>query len=514
MRKGGEFDMKRHFKVNRKIHKYGLTIGIAFIVLIFCSAALGIDKPGLVVNIYPDEANPELSVSLGQPIKLIMVIKNDTNFAVNTERGFSKLEPHRYLKLIDPDGTLHVVKADVMSGDAPPPFFIGEKSTIPAEKIPADWVKSEIIADLTEIFPVMKQTVGWYTLQAHMPYMQIVFTLVDDQLGLLGIIDSKDADAATQNFEGTLDSNKMQIEVKLPDNQRGAHIKVQVFDQSAIPPRPLNSVPVRVYDDAAIAGLTPAQVWANGPGFAVLTGTSNDGGTVIWDRDLCLVEKNYTAMAYFNEYKSVPISAGEDGWATQCNGILQKTINFGEAKEKLIFVSGRAYNIPEGSVFRAHFSMDANNENLNPSGWFKYYYTKTRFDFKSSNISELTASGNSATIKGTGTANGTDGFSFEAIVSDQNPDMFGITIRDSNGTIYHSASAKETISGNLKVIIQTAAEEIVGDMDGDGDSDGKDIVTFAAAYAKKDLKADLNADGIIDNKDILYFTRKFGTFKN
>ena len=58
---------------------------------------------------------------LGSAVKVAMIIKNDTNFPVSTERGFSKLEPQRFLVLIDPQGAYHVVGGAVTSGDAPPP---------------------------------------------------------------------------------------------------------------------------------------------------------------------------------------------------------------------------------------------------------------------------------------------------------------------------------------------------------------------------------------------------------
>ena len=147
--------------MKRLFRDYGIRRLIVIICLI-CTAfmyygpAWGIDSPGLKLRIYGDETYPDLKFTLGQPVKVTMVIKNDTNFDINTERGFSKLEPHRHLVLFDPDGAQHVLGANVMSGDAPPPFFLGSRATIPAEKLPRGWVKSEIILDLTELFPVMK----------------------------------------------------------------------------------------------------------------------------------------------------------------------------------------------------------------------------------------------------------------------------------------------------------------------------------------------------------------------
>ena len=508
--------------MKRLFRDYG-TRRLLVIICIACTAFMfygpvwGIDSPGLSLRIYGDENYPDLKFPLGQPVKVIMVIKNDTNFDINAERGFSKLEPHRHLVLFAPDGTQHVLGANVMSGDAPPPFFLGNRATVPAEKLPGGWVKSETIVDLTELFPVMKDTVGLYTLETHMPFMQLVFTINNEQLGLLGVLDSEDPNVAGQNWEGTLDSNKLQIEIELADTQQGAHLKVQVLDQSYQPSHAINQVPVRVYDSTAIAGLTPSEVWANGPGFAVLTGLTNEQGWAVWDKDLCRLERGYTAIAYYQqEYRSVLFSPGEDGWSPDCAGVIEKTIHFGQIPDKIIYVSGSAYNFPEDTVYKASFAMDVSTENGSPSGWLKYHYTRTRMNFVSTAISEVTGTGTQAGFKGTGTVNGLAGYTFEADVIDDNPDKFGITIKDSGGSTHYSNALRQIEAGELKVIIQTAAEACEGDFDGDGDVDGKDTAVFVSNYGKTNCteqspcQGNYDGDDDVDNDDFSVFIKDFG----
>jgi hypothetical protein len=84
-----------------------------------------------------------------------------------------------------------------------------------------------------------------------------------------------------------------------------------------------------------------------------------------------------------------------------------------------------------------------------PSGWFKYYYSRTRMNFVSTGITEVSVSGNTATIRGTGTVNGVSGYTFTATVSDGSPDNFGITIKKSDGSIYYSAGPGAVSGGDL-----------------------------------------------------------------
>ena len=251
---------------------FGITLIWAAVVL---GGAAWATDPGITleITILKDGqavTDPQdLTFSTGTQVGVKMVLKNNTQFPINTERGFSKLESHRFLTLIDPAQVHHSVGGQVSSGDAPPPFFLGDKTTIPAETLPAGWTKTVTINNVANLFPVMQNTLGWYTLEAQMPFVRLIWILEDKQLGLLGVEND------SRNWIGTIDASPKQIQLALPSGVRGAYLKVQVLDQSTDPASPLSQVAVRVYENASIEGLTPAQAWAKGPEAAEFNGTTN-----------------------------------------------------------------------------------------------------------------------------------------------------------------------------------------------------------------------------------------------
>ncbi len=496
--------MKRLQKQPGKRHLPLLALCLMGASLLLCPPVWGIDTPGLSLAMYGDPTNPEHKFSRGEKVPLTMVIRNDTGFPLSTERGFAKYEPQRFLVLLDPAGTQHVVGGNVMSGDAPPPFFLGTKTTIPAETLPADWVKSVVIEDLTELFPVMKDAVGWYTLEAHIPFTRMVWIIRDAQIGLLGVEDDR-------NWKGTLDSNTIQFEIALPPTVRGALLKVQVMDQSIVPPLSIGQIPVRVYEAESIAGLSLAEAWATGPTAAALVGITNTDGQAVWVKNLCKTEKDYVAIAYDSiEYRAVPFAAGEEGWTLQCEGEIEKVIYFGEISDKNYLVTGGAYKYPQADIHQESVSLDVSTENANPSGWLKFYDTRTRLFFLSTGITEITVSQGNAAVKGAGTVNGAQGFTFEALVVDGSPDKFGFTIRDANGGTYHSSVVQDINGGDLFIIVKAMANKSIADLDGDGDSDGKDMVNFISAYGMGAVAADMNNDESVDANDLDYLAERFG----
>jgi nitrous oxidase accessory protein NosD len=144
--------------------------------------------------------------------------------------------------------------------------------------------------------------------------------------------------------------------------------------------------------------------------------------------------------------EGVTIKIDSDG-----NGIFEQTITTGsEFIGRPIKVSGGAYFYPETLTYRASFSMDVTGP-LSPSGWLKYYYTRTRMNFVSTGITSVSASGNMATISGTGIVNGVGGYTFTAAVTNGSPDSFGIVIKKSSGSTYYSAGPKNVSGGDLAI---------------------------------------------------------------
>ena len=443
--------------MKRFIHNFG-TRYVRILAILFLWAGFmhhghvwAYESSGLNLSLHPDTTHAYLKFTLGEPIKLIMVINNNTGGTITTDRGFSQVELHRSLIIVDPGGKRHELGQEDKGHKMPQAFPRNDKLWLLAETLRADWVRSVTIEDLTELIPMMKTTPGWYTIEAQRPFIRFARTGQDAALGFLGLLDS------LYIWDGTVNSKKMQIYI-FPG--LGAQLQVRVLDDTADPTVPLTQVPVRVF---RVNDLPPGygleDVWDQFE--PVLIGTTNFEGWAVWNSGTPCIpeipEDSYTAIAcYSNEYQESLIASGLGvGWATECTGSIERIISFAEAaQEEIITVSGGAYNYPEGGRYRASFSMDVNNEDPGPSGWLKYYYTRTRMYFISSEITEVSVSGSVVIISGTGTVNGIAGYSFEANVTDGNPDNFGIIIKNSSGSIYYTAETKEISGGDLEIIIQ------------------------------------------------------------
>jgi hypothetical protein len=118
--------------------------------------------------------------------------------------------------------------------------------------------------------------------------------------------------------------------------------------------------------------------------------------------------------------------------------------------EKIYKISGGAYFYPENNIYQASFSMDVIGPS-SPSGWLKYYYTRTRMNFVSSVITSVNVSGNTVTIEGIGTVNRVGGYTFTAIIIDGSPDRFGIEILKSGNPYYSVSPPKAINAGNLVI---------------------------------------------------------------
>ena len=85
----------------------------------------------------------------------------------------------------------------------PPPLFWGGKETAPAEILDSNWVRNVEI-DLGNIHMV-KVRPGVYTIEARQPFTRFPWTIKDEALGLMGIVDELDpkywkGDVESQNI--------------------------------------------------------------------------------------------------------------------------------------------------------------------------------------------------------------------------------------------------------------------------------------------------------------------------
>jgi hypothetical protein len=72
-------------------------------------------------------------------------------------------------------------------------------------------------------------------------------------------------------------------------------------------------------------------------------------------------------------------------------------------------------------------------------------------NFVSTGITGVSVSGNTAAISGSGTVNGTSGYTFTATVTSGMPDSFGIVIRKPDGSTYYSAGPMNISGGDLLI---------------------------------------------------------------
>jgi hypothetical protein len=341
------------------------------------------DPGGLSLKLYADKDHPDLKYLLGQePIVLTMTIRNETGKPIATHRGFSQVELHHCLIIKEPGGTTHVLGEGNEVHKMPPPFFLNERPWGLAELLPAEWIRSVTIDDLTELFSIMKATAGWYSVQARLSFAGLASTGQFAGLGLMGMLEHP------QNWEGTINSNILQIYIA---PSRGAKLQVQVIEVKNSSAKPLAQLPVRVFkitgpedfnpncdmdsdsdvDDTDLSvfaadfgrtgctndcegdfdndgdvdssdlsvfaasfgvtgGFVPESAWSNSN--PIVTGTSNFEGWVVWDSDFtCLTEDSYAVIArYLENYKMSLIRPGdEEGWGISCKDAIVRKIGFG-----------------------------------------------------------------------------------------------------------------------------------------------------------------------------------------
>ena len=374
--------------MKRLINYYGTRCVCAFAILFLWVGFMhhrhvwAYESSGLSLSLHPDTAHADLKFTLGEPIKLIMVISNNTGSPITTDRGFSQVELHHSLILTDPGGKRHELVQENKAHKMPQAFPRNGQLWLLAETLPADWVRSVTIEDLTELIPMMKTTPGWYTIEAQQPFMRFARTGQDAGLGFLGLLDH------SSNWHGTTNSNKMQVYIS---PSRGARLEVQIMDVKNSTATPLGQVPVRVFENTGPAnfnpscdfdsdgdvdhsdlsvfaaafgrtgctsdcegdfdndgdvdgsglsafaasfgvtgGFIPQSAWSNAE--PLMVGTSNFEGWVVWDSAFtCLSEGNYAVVAYYlGDYGLQLILSGEGaGWNISCEDSIVRKIGFG-----------------------------------------------------------------------------------------------------------------------------------------------------------------------------------------
>jgi len=187
---------------------------------------------------------------------------------------------------------------------------------------------------------------------------------------------------------------------------------------------------------------------------------------------------------YGSDMRGVILAHGNEGEASKqaflslTSGGQQDIVNFlrmqtiegkvGEGSGAIILQThrlyGGAYNVPQGGMYTASFSVDASGKPTWGTGWLKYYYGRTRMNFVSTGITDVVVSGPLSAVTGTGTVNGAPGYKFTAsflasgletctvavpAICTTPLGSFGMTILRPDGSTYYSAAPQPLTGGKL-----------------------------------------------------------------
>jgi len=287
--------------------------------------------PDNAENVYTLEGGPQ-DPGYNYAIPLMLVLKNISGQKINTERGFSQVELHRALKVTDPCGNPLELPPDVddaFTYDAGMPRFVGGRALVPAEILKATFARSLRIDDLRELFPVMYELPGAYTVSAQLKGARFFVTEFDKDHGLQGVALHR------SNWFGTIDATVGSNEP--PETQltiviqpvSGGHLKLKLEKQEGQTTQPLFGVPVKAFTGSSTDD--PAAMWAATDVEPVMAGITDIAGKVKWQCDKCLPRDAYTILAKVQDNVQIFAVAEDDsGWGEQCSGAIRQSFIYEE----------------------------------------------------------------------------------------------------------------------------------------------------------------------------------------
>ena len=279
--------------------------------------------PDNTENVYALESDPK-DPDKNYVIPLMLVLKNISGQPINVERGFSQVELHRALKVVDPCGTPLELPPDVeFVYDAGKPRFVGDRALIPAEVLDTNFARTLRIDDLRELFPVMYVLPGVYTISAQLKGARFFVTEFDDEHGLQGV------SLHRSNWFGIIDAHVGSNDP--PDTQlkvvilpaRGARVKLKLEQQILETIQPLFGIPIKVFAGDITGDL--ADVWTEADLEAVLSGTTKTNGEVAWECNLCIPQSTYTILLKIaDQFQQIEIPAADIRWGEGCSGLIEE----------------------------------------------------------------------------------------------------------------------------------------------------------------------------------------------
>ena len=292
-------------------------------VLMIPALALCDQESGLEISLHTKDGNTRFTLDDATiPVTFEIQVKNNTQWPINAPRDISQIELHRALVITDPGGKKHILAQEEVATDMPPPLFSAGKETAPAEILDTNWVRTVEI-ELGNIFRMIKARPGVYTIEARQPFTRFPWTIKDEALGLMGIVDELDP----KYWKGDVESQNILKIIVVPN--RGGRFNLRLLDLGLN--SPVGQAQVRVYRAEDIPEeMTEKEIWdTQAP---VIAGSSDFQGWAAWeDGQPCMPEGEYRAVGYYQEeYKAVDFESGIDEWGDACAGLLERRIYFNE----------------------------------------------------------------------------------------------------------------------------------------------------------------------------------------
>jgi len=295
---------------------------LLLILLLTLTASAQTSSP-VTISLVADKA----SYQSGEPIKMQVVVMNETGQNVITRKGFFDQDFHLKITFTDPDGKIINSKYQPAMGEGGPPYRYQDKDAVLAEVVPPKdptnpaTIRTVVIDDARTFYDLTRY--GRWTAQVIVAYESFSASTTDSSTGnLLAFLENR------ESGPGFAASNKTSFEIVSPTPVVKSSIRVFVNDlkigTGTKPPTtktPLENVQVNLYRSSAIPAYykpvnfkTYPIIWDNLD--PVKTSYTNSKGIATFDG---IEKENYVVIALYNKsqdfrHMGTQVEAGDPAW--------------------------------------------------------------------------------------------------------------------------------------------------------------------------------------------------------
>ena len=160
--------------------------------------ARGFSNSGMSLELFVAKGQEDLHYSLDEPndpVTLFIVLCNETDKPIVTEKGFSQIDLHHAIIVTEmnrENGVKHYLRPTHQTHKMPEPYTLNERLWILAEEVPArlpnggKYCMSAKVKDLREFVPAMRKIPGVYNVSASLPFTRFAVTGREPGLGFIG----------------------------------------------------------------------------------------------------------------------------------------------------------------------------------------------------------------------------------------------------------------------------------------------------------------------------------------